>query len=432
MIMDNWTAAQIERDCVRGAAFVVFGVGHNAKIFMCVSHLAKYVSYFIDNNPLYHGRLFSVLGKDYPIKKPDEVLRSAEDMLILVTPHDYVSVETQISDANDAVKVFSLNRHNAQDDELITEILLNTKLKIDLMRYIGDREVKRYYEDLFDIRVNQFVQPDYVVAPQVIFILSNKCSLRCEHCSMLMPAFKTPWELPVAESIQYIDNFLRGVDEVLSFNLVGGEPLLYGDLPPVIEHLQKNDKVKRISLATNCSADVSERMLEAFKLDKVEIALSDYGNLVQMAELVELFERNAIKFVVLSEQEWTRFGGTDFRGKPRSILKAEFRRCFVSASCKSLYKDKFFVCERAARMYMLGGIYDASCDCVSLDMDAGDNEIRKSVQKLLHIDIANACNYCDAGKKDADIIPAGKQIGKSRRQSAYTIAKRTKIVGQIP
>ena len=191
---------------------------------------------------------------------------------------------------------------------------------------------------------------------------------------MLMPRFLNPWVLPVREAVKYIDNFLRGTDEVLTFNLIGGEPLLYNDLPILLEHLQACDKVKRITLSTNCTITPDERLLEAFRLDKVEIRISDYGNLAQTAKIIELLEKSEINIEVPPDQRWLDFGGTHYRDKDEETLKNEFRRCYVASDCKAVYRDKYFVCERAARMFMLGDIYDASRDYVDLDLSADDHE----------------------------------------------------------
>jgi uncharacterized radical SAM superfamily Fe-S cluster-containing enzyme len=143
-----------------------------------------------------------------------------------------------------------------------------TKMKYELMRYDVKKDIGFYFKHCFSERAKLFMSNDCVIVPKVIFILSNKCSLTCEHCSMLMPKFKIPWEIGVNEAIFFIDNFLRGTDEVLHFNLVGGEPFLYKDLPAILEHLNKNDKIKHVSLFTNGTILPNENVLKALKSNK--------------------------------------------------------------------------------------------------------------------------------------------------------------------
>jgi len=422
LIFDDWNPSDIEEKCINGIPLVVFGVGNQTKMFMHCSPLAKYVKCFIDNNTKYWGTNVSFGGKLYSVHSPYKVLSSEKKAIYIVTPDECADIELLLAQAD--VDIYSLNRRNIHYKGAMTEINFRTKLRMDLLRLGVKDNIKEYFDNEFDARAAQFLSSDYIIVPQVIFILSNKCTLKCEHCSMLMPEFKTPWEMPVEEAIKYIDNFLRGTDEVIIFNLIGGEPLIYKDLPMIIDHLQKCDKVKRITLATNCTIIPQGKMLESLKFEKVEVILSDYGNIVKMATLVELFERHKIDFRVHTDLPWLEFGDIRYREKDKETLKREFHRCFVASDCKAIFKEKYFVCERAARMHMLGNVYDATLDYVTLDLTTSDGEIRKAVQTLLSIDTADACNYCDAGKNDAKTIPAGKQIGQPLNTSGYTITKR--------
>jgi organic radical activating enzyme len=424
MITDNWSVEDIESQCADGIPLIVFGAGRNAAIFMYASPLAGLVRCIVDNNPTLWGTTKIFDSKPYTIHAPEDVLSKHECMSIIVTPNDCASIETQLEDTN--AYVYSLTRRRKYDEfSKKSEIDLNAKLGMDLMRLDVRCDIDSYFANEFKTRAELFKSPDNIVIPQVVFILSNKCSLKCEHCSMLMPRFRKPWELPVDEAIKYIDNFLRGTDEVLTFNLIGGEPLLYNDLPALINHLHKYDKVKRVSLSTNCTIIPNDEILSALSLSKVEVLISDYGDLVQMAKTIQNFERNNVNMYLYSNQQWLDFGGTQYRSKDPVTLKEAFSRCFVASYCKAVYKEKFFVCERAARMFMLGDVYEASHDYVSLDLNANDNEIRLAIRELQALDFANACNYCDAGNLETKKIPAGKQIGQQADEmSGYTIVKR--------
>lgn len=52
--------------------------------------------------------------------------------------------------------------------------------------------------------------------------------------------------------------------------------------------------------------------------------------------------------------QWINFGDCYCRDKDINTIKHEFKNCIFSRNCRAVLRDKFFVCERSARMYMLG------------------------------------------------------------------------------
>jgi len=298
------------------------------------------------------------------------------------------------------------------------------KMKYELMRYDVQNDIDHYHKYFYEDRSRAFSSDEYIVVPKIIMILSNKCSLSCDNCSMLMPKYDEKWEIEAYEAIYYFDNFLRGADEVLNLNLVGGEPLLYNDLPTIIDYYKDNKKIKQISIYTNGTILPNEQLINSFRHNKVEVVLSDYGNVVQMAKFVETLEINKIRLTIRTNSQWIDFGNIHNRGKSDEILKYEFENCLFSYNCKTIYNNKVFVCERAARMHMISSDFDSLKDYVTLPVYFTDDEIRQGIKQLLNIDAAESCNFCDAGKKDPIIVPAGEQIGAAIKRSQYTIVRR--------
>lgn len=303
-------------------------------------------------------------------------------------------------------------------DELILQ------LRYEFFRNDVKDNIEDYLNDCLLERVKKFLSDDYIIIPKAIFILSNICNLSCESCSALMPKFSSPWEISIQDALFYIENFLRGTDEVIQFNLVGGEPLLYKDLDQILYYLQNHEKVRKISMFTNGTVIPSAKVLEALRGNKVEVMLSDYGDLVKMANFVKTMEENQISFMVRTDFQWIDFGDSYDRKKSIETITKEFRNCIFSRNCRAILKDKFFVCERAARMYMLKA-YSPQNDFVILSTDDSDKQIRNKILKMVKIEYAEGCNYCDAGKKEARLITAGVQ--KNKIKSAYTLISRDSL-----
>jgi hypothetical protein len=123
-----------------------------------------------------------------------------------------------------------------------------------------------------------------------------------------------------------------------------------------------------------------------------------------------LLRTNKIRLKIRKNLQWINFGEVRYKKKSKKTLKFEFENCFFSHNTKAILKDKFFVCERAARMHMLNSIYKASKDFIVLNPRYTGDEVKKAIKTLLQKNLANACMYCNAGKKKPEYVPAGKQV----------------------
>lgn len=65
---------------------------------------------------------------------------------------------------------------------------------------------------------------------QLELALTTRCSLRCRDCMNLMQYYEMPADVPLKKNKWAIDSFLRCVDAVCDFFVLGGEPFLYAGL----------------------------------------------------------------------------------------------------------------------------------------------------------------------------------------------------------
>ena len=322
--------------------------------------------------------------------------------------------------------IFSLlNSNNIFLDSTImndTDFLL--KLKYELMRHDVRQDIDFYFKNLFGERLKKICNKEYLIIPKIILILSNKCTLACKKCSMLIPYFQTSWEISCKEAIRNVDVFLSGVDEILNLNVIGGEPFLYKNLSIIVKHLISSKKVKHIAVFTNGTLLPNEETIQVLQNEKVEVVLSDYGNIVQMARFVNCIEQNNISLIIRSDNYWLDFGDTSNRGKNEYVLKKHFSNCMFSGNCKALLGNRLFICERAARLYALNIGYNSKRDFVILSENESNEEVRCAIRQIYSADVADACNYCDAGIANVNKIIAGEQINDNFTVSKYTIVPR--------
>lgn len=108
--------------------------------------------------------------------------------------------------------------------------------------------------------------------------VTNRCTLNCEGCNMLMSYYCNPQDRKFDEIKRDLDTFFEWVDTVEDMNLLGGEPLLYPELVEVLQYIQNNyrDKIVDIYMFTNGMCNLSEELLDISHKMDVIYDVSDY------------------------------------------------------------------------------------------------------------------------------------------------------------
>lgn len=139
--------------------------------------------------------------------------------------------------------------------------------------------------------------------------VTNRCTLNCEGCNMLMSYYCNPQDRKLDEIKRDLDAFFEWVDTVEDMNLLGGEPLLYPELVEVLQYIQNNyrDKIVDIYMFTNGMCNLSEELLDISQKMDVIYDVSDYTyGLPQLEPRLEKFQetlsQHQISYV---RKKWT-------------------------------------------------------------------------------------------------------------------------------
>lgn len=144
--------------------------------------------------------------------------------------------------------------------------------------------------------------------------ITNRCTLRCRDCNMLMPHFKSPQNKSLQMIKEDVDAFFQWVDHLDLFHLLGGEPFLHPHLLEIIEYIGKTYKnnIHQIELSSNGMVMPSVEVLKLCNRYSVRIQLSDYSTIVGCKAKVEAFiaalEQQGIKYLRLNRDQWLDFG----------------------------------------------------------------------------------------------------------------------------
>lgn len=97
---------------------------------------------------------------------------------------------------------------------------------------------------------------------RIDLVLNNKCNFNCSYCcGGLSSQQSNDYVLPINISrlVYYLNKKLP--KNSIEFNLLGGEPLLYKDLPSIYEILSKSKHYTKIRIDTNGSNIISDKLI---------------------------------------------------------------------------------------------------------------------------------------------------------------------------
>lgn len=234
------------------------------------------------------------------------------------------------------------------------------------------------------------------------------CNFHCKLCNEYSPYYKTPY-IPKLEEVQKdIDRTFALIDYVSRFEISGGEPLLYKPLPEVLQHIcTYNDKIELFSFVTNGSIKFNPEVLAGLQAigRKVRVIVDDYGpELSKHAkENAELLENNAIRYELRDQYKNIHADGwLDFSDLSLKHTKDEAKKLFAQCVCPqklhwviTLHNGHLYPCHVLRRCTELEIVPENPTECINIyDAERDDEQLRKNIAGLYHLDMLSACQYC--------------------------------------
>ena len=370
---------------------VVYGTGAIGEIvFYGLKQWGRTPDYYCDHDPS-ENSFFGV-----KVINPDE-LKNKENLIVIVAFKDFLRSAVRI--LND----FNIENYYSVVDLIdldFRDIALSAKAQEFLVR-------KGNYCDI--VKSVQFDQ--HICIQHLEFIVTERCTLRCKHCSALVPYFYNPSNLDLMESSLAFDKMLEAVDKIIELSIIGGEPLLNKDIYKLINKYSSNKKISSVVIYTNGSIIPDDVTLKSVKKDNVWVHISDYGDLsTKKNELANLFENNGIKFFLRKYDLWQDAGDFSLRDYSTDMLEWMYSRCF-KARCYSFYKSKLYCCVRSSNGAGAGMLKDE--DCVDFSVDDNTLTFRKRIKQLMSKKYLNACKHCNGMIFGSSEVTPAIQMEKS-------------------
>ncbi len=114
-------------------------------------------------------------------------------------------------------------------------------------------------------------------------LVSTACNLNCRDCLNFTPYIQNHHVETLDSVKNNVDLFFNAVDLIYRFQITGGEPLLFKELPSVIEYIGEKYQYKIISfeLVTNGTIIPSDVLCQMLKKYNVKVFLDDYRNVLK-------------------------------------------------------------------------------------------------------------------------------------------------------
>lgn len=298
--------------------------------------------------------------------------------------------------------------------ELIRVNLPDIKIKNKYLRHLAKslsaiRYVMCHLSILYQIEFR-----DYLLLPQLDFVITTKCSLRCKECANLMPYFQPPETYDTVYLKKMLEKLLVYVDGIDELRILGGEPFLHPDLAEILAYAEKQSKINRIAIFTNGTIlPQKPELIQILKQPKITIVISDYGQMSRNKDaLIKMCEENNIAYYINFIPLWISFGNLDHRKRTTDELRIQFQRC--GNVCKTYLEGTLYWCERQASGSKLNFITCLQNEMVDIGNAKQSRDIiRKRIWDFYcNTKYISACLQCDKGTRECKEVPIAEQLRK--------------------
>jgi len=221
------------------------------------------------------------------------------------------------------------------------------------------------------------------------------------------------------------ERFFKIVDNVEYLFVTGGEPLLYKDLPDLLERLLAySDRFQKLQIITNGTIVPNEDLLKVLKKygNKLHRVLVDnYGEKLskKITEITSVLDENSIPYSIrdyCSENAycggWVDMG--DMYKEQHTLEEAQkiYEKCAVPGwgFCSVIADDIWYPCDQVFRRLDLGQDVDPN-DYIDLcDETLTIEQQREKFKKIFDGKCLETCKYCSGLCKDSVRIKPAEQL----------------------
>lgn len=282
--------------------------------------------------------------------------------------------------------------------------------------------MKKYFlRKYFEKRVLEGI----VDIPYLELVLTTKCTLRCESCNNLMQYFsnKNQYTCTLEGMIESLEELCSKISSIQRLRIIGGEPLLFKDMPELMKYLDSQDKILAYDIVTNATINIKEDILKVMKKSKkfMKVSISDYSHVenihLKQDSIFKNLKKYRIPYSFLTGGIWYKVERIFKRNRDKEGIIKNFLACRMPCvglmSAEGIRNEKeahklapkgaIFTCPVSSSLSRLRGLEEFNGDFINLT-DSSDRILEFYAQNYY-----KACDYCQDWSKPRENIVAAIQ-----------------------
>lgn len=133
-----------------------------------------------------------------------------------------------------------------------------------------------------------------VCISDLIFGITQRCTLNCEYCIAFVPHISKPIDYPIDDILADVDVAMEWVDEVSVLGLVGGDAMMHKDFLKILEYIGDKyypSRIKHFDIYSNAVIPIDETTIKIFKRFDVFYRFTDYSLSTSKQRINEIEEQ---------------------------------------------------------------------------------------------------------------------------------------------
>jgi organic radical activating enzyme len=249
-----------------------------------------------------------------------------------------------------------------------------------------------------------------VYIPIVGISVTTRCTLKCIHCDHYIPTIEEAYHetLDFETFKTYLDHLLVHVEKLFVLRLLGGEPLMNGNLAKMLNYSLSHPKIEHIEIVTNGTLMISDEIRMILKRfpKKSSVYISNYTaneairQRLKTDKIVETLTADGIRIIFDKSLWWSKTAPIQRYFRSTEANKRFYRECMKLAHCLHVRGGKLFICPRAGTFSLRDLYRRFSAPIPELQENKEYIDLSRPVGKrqffeLFGNDFFNACDYCD-------------------------------------
>lgn len=262
------------------------------------------------------------------------------------------------------------------------------------------------------VELYQSILGKSVVLPQLDFIITTKCSLKCRQCFHQIPSYtkdgRAPFDVDLETLKRDLSKLLSAVDYIVKVNILGGEPFLYERIDELLRYLLTCDKVGYFQLITNSTIIPEDSTCELLRNPRFYVHVNDYGVPGSKGEeLCGKLHRFGVMHGKANDRVWYDFGCLQKQEFSETERAAHFEKCDYK-SCKALMQGELHACA-LLKHAQRNGLIPPQNDALHIH-EYSDEALREALIAFYNAPYFTGCDYCNAPNRfTSRTISAGEQ-----------------------